>query len=451
MYDYDTLFIGAGHASWHAALILLQAGKKVAFVEKDVVGGTCTNYGCNAKILLDTPFNYIDGLKRYQGIGISQTPQVDWPSLMAYKKKVISPLNQMMEGMFNNMHMPVIHGNGKLVDAHTVDVDGKKVTAEYIVLGTGEHATKQDIPGKEYIHDSRDFLDLDVFPKRIAFIGGGIIAMEFASIAALMGSETNIIVHSDRVLRMYPKKYTDRVVEKMKNAGVQFRMKHEVTEITKAENGLKVHFADGSSIETDYVLEATGRIPNVDGLGLEDVGIAFSRKGIKVDDHMRTSVPNIFASGDCVEKDIPKLTPTATFESNYIATQILGINPAPIQYPVIPNLVFTMPRISQVGVSIEEAESNPDKYDIEVVEFGKRLLFEAKNQPDAEFTFVFNKERQLVGGAFYGEDAGTYADLAALIINQKMTGMQLSQMVFTFPTDTQGFLSLLIPLMVKKA
>ena len=451
MYDYDTLFIGAGHASWHAALILLQAGKKVAFVEKDVVGGTCTNYGCNAKILLDTPFNYIDGLKRYQGIGISQTPQVDWPSLMAYKKKVISPLNQMMEGMFNNMHMPVIHGNGKLVDAHTVDVDGKKVTAEYIVLGTGEHATKQDIPGKEYIHDSRDFLDLDHFPKRIAFIGGGIIAMEFASISALMGSETNIIVHSDRVLRMYPKKYTDRVVEKMKNTGVQFRMKHEVTEITKSGNGLQVHFADGSSIETDYVLEATGRIPNVDSLGLEDVGIAFSRKGIKVDDHMRTSVPNIFASGDCVEKDIPKLTPTATFESNYIATQILGINPAPIQYPVIPNLVFTMPRISQVGVSIEEAESNPDKYDIEVVEFGKRLLFEAKNQPDAEFTFVFNKERQLVGGAFYGEDAGTYADLAALIINQKMTGMQLSQMVFTFPTDTQGFLSLLIPLMVKKA
>lgn len=451
MYDYDTLFIGAGHASWHAALILLQAGKKVAFVEKDVVGGTCTNYGCNAKILLDTPFNYIDGLKRYQGIGISQTPQVDWPSLMAYKKKVISPLNQMMEGMFNNMHMPVIHGSGKLVDAHTIDVDGKKITAEYIVLGTGEHATKQDISGKEYIHDSRDFLDLDHFPKRIAFIGGGIIAMEFASISALMSSETNIIVHSDRVLRMYPKKYTDRVVEKMKNAGVQFRMKHEVTEITKAGNGLQVHFADGSSIETDYVLEATGRIPNVDGLGLEGVGIAFSRKGIKVDDHMRTSVPNIFASGDCVEKDIPKLTPTATFESNYIATQILGIHPAPIQYPVIPNLVFTMPRISQVGVSIEEAENNPDKYDIEVVEFGKRLLFEAKNQPDAEFTFVFNKERQLVGGAFYGEDAGTYADLAALIINQKITGMQLSQMVFTFPTDTQGFLSLLIPLMVKKA
>lgn len=451
MYDFDTVFIGAGHASWHAALILLQAGKKVAFVEKDVVGGTCTNYGCNAKILLDTPFNYIDGLKRYEGIGISGTPDVNWPALMAYKKKVISPLNQIMEGMFNNMHMPVIHGQGKLIDAHTVDVDGKKITAEYIVLGTGERATKQNIPGKEYIHDSRDFLDLEAFPKRIAFIGGGIIAMEFASIAALMGSKTSVIVHSDRILRMYPKKYTDRVVDKMKSSGVRFLMNHSVKEITKNADALQLHFEDGSTLETDYVLEATGRQANVENLGLEDLGIAFSRKGISVDDHMRTSVPNIFASGDCVDKKVPKLTPTATFESNYIATQILGINPAPIQYPVIPNLVFTMPRISQVGVTIEQAEKNSALYDIEVVEFGKRLLFEAKNQPDAEFTLVFNKKRELVGGAFYGEDAGIYADIAALIINQKMTGMQLNQMIFTFPTESQAFLNLLVPLMLKKA
>lgn len=451
MYDFDTVLIGAGHASWHAALILLQAGKKVAFVEKDVVGGTCTNYGCNAKILLDTPFNYIDGLKRYEGIGISGTPDVNWPALMAYKKKVISPLNQIMEGMFNNMHMPVIHGQGKLIDAHTVDVDGKIITAEYIVLGTGERATRQNIPGKEYIHDSRDFLDLEAFPKRIAFIGGGIIAMEFASIAALMGSKTNVIVHSDRILRMYPKKYTDRVVDKMKSSGVCFLMNHSVKEITKNADALQLHFEDGSTLETDYVLEATGRQANVENLGLEDLGIAFSRKGISVDDHMRTSVPNIFASGDCVDKKVPKLTPTATFESNYIATQILGINPAPIQYPVIPNLVFTMPRISQVGVTIEQAEKNSALYDIEVVEFGKRLLFEAKNQPDAEFTLVFNKKRELVGGAFYGEDAGIYADIAALIINQKMTGMQLNQMIFTFPTESQAFLNLLVPLMLKKA
>ena len=451
MYDFDTVFIGAGHASWHAALILLQAGKKVAFVEKDVVGGTCTNYGCNAKILLDTPFNYIDGLKRYEGIGISGTPDVNWPALMAYKKKVISPLNQIMEGMFNNMHMPVIHGQGKLIDAHTVDVDGKKITAEYIVLGTGERATRQNIPGKEYIHDSRDFLDLEAFPKRIAFIGGGIIAMEFASIAALMGSKTSVIVHSDRILRMYPKKYTDRVVDKMKSSGVRFLMNHSVKEITKNADALQLHFEDGSTLETDYVLEATGRQANVENLGLEDLGIAFSRKGISVDDHMRTSVPNIFASGDCIDKKVPKLTPTATFESNYIATQILGINPAPIQYPVIPNLVFTMPRISQVGVTIEQAEKNSALYDIEVVEFGKRLLFEAKNQPDAEFTLVFNKKRELVGGAFYGEDAGIYADIAALIINQKMTGMQLNQMIFTFPTESQAFLNLLVPLMLKKA
>ncbi|MGO5161152.1 MULTISPECIES: dihydrolipoyl dehydrogenase family protein [unclassified Bilifractor] len=450
MYDYDVIFIGAGHASWHAAMILLQAGKKMAFVERDVVGGTCTNYGCNAKILLDTPFNYLDGLKRYQGIGISDLPKPDWTSLMNYKKKVISPLNKIMEGMFENAHMPVIHGNGKLVDAHTVDVDGRKITAENIVIGTGEHAMKQDIPGKEYIHDSRDFLDLDSFPARIAFIGGGIIAMEFASIAVQMGAQTTVIEYTDRVLRMYPEKYVGRVVDKMKAAGASFLLNHEVKEISKKGSSYVLTFADGSTLETDYVLEATGRAANTENLGLEDLGISYSRRGIQVDDHMRTSVPNIYASGDCVDKRIPKLTPTATFESNYIATQILGINPNPIQYPVIPNLVFTLPRISQVGVTLEQAEAQPDVYDIEVAEFGKRLLFEAKNQPDAEFTFIFNKKRELVGGAFYGEDAGTNADIAALIINQKLTGMQLNQMIFTFPTESQALLNLLTPLMLKK-
>lgn len=448
MYDYDVVFIGSGHACWHAALMLAKAQKKVAFVEEDTVAGTCTNWGCNAKILLDSPFELVDGLSRYRGIGVDETPAVDWSALMAYKKQVISPVHTVLEGMFAQMGMPVFRGHGTLVDAHTVEAGGKRITADYIVLGTGERPRRLGIPGDELIHDSRDFLDVDVFPKRIAFVGAGIISMEFASIAALMGSEVTVIHHSERILSMYPARYVSRVVDKLKAQGVTFLLNHELSSVAQDGGDTVVTFTDGSTLACDYVLGATGRVANVENLGLEALGIAASSHGIEVDDHMRTAVPNVFASGDCVAKRIPKLTPTATFESNYIAQQILGLSSEPISYPAIPNLVFTLPRISQVGVTLAEAEADPDRWRIETVDFGKRLLFEAKNESDAEFAFVFSQETGLLeGAAFYGQDAGVWADLAAIVINQKLTGRDLSQMIFTFPTASQAMLNLLTPLL----
>lgn len=448
MYDYDVVFIGSGHACWHAALMLAKAQKKVAFVEEDTVAGTCTNWGCNAKILLDSPFELVDGLSRYRGIGVDETPAVDWSALMAYKKQVISPVHTVLEGMFAQMGMPVFRGHGTLVDAHTVEAGGKRITADYIVLGTGERPRRLGIPGDELIHDSRDFLDVDVFPKRIAFVGAGIISMEFASIAALMGSEVTVIHHSERILSMYPARYVSRVVDKLKAQGVTFLLNHELSSVAQDGGDTVVTFTDGSTLACDYVLGATGRVANVENLGLEALGIAASSRGIEVDDHMRTAVPNVFASGDCVAKRIPKLTPTATFESNYIAQQILGLSSEPISYPAIPNLVFTLPRISQVGVTLAEAEADPDRWRIETVDFGKRLLFEAKNESDAEFAFVFSQETGLLeGAAFYGQDAGVWADLAAIVINQKLTGRDLSQMIFTFPTASQAMLNLLTPLL----
>lgn len=448
MYDYDVVFIGSGHACWHAALMLVKAGKKVAFVEEDTVAGTCTNWGCNAKILLDTPFDMIDGLSRYEGAGIHELPQVDWPELMAYKKQTISPLHELMEGMFSKMGIDVFHAHGKLLDAHAVEAGDRKLTAESVVLGTGERPRTLAIPGANFIHDSREFLDIKEFPKRVAFIGAGIISMEFASIAARMGSEVTIIQHDRRILSMYPARYVSRVVEKMKSEGVTFLLDHDVANVEEHGGEYVLTFQDGTSLACDYVLGATGRIANVEDLGLEELGIEASSRGIVVDDHMRTSVPSIYASGDCVAKRIPKLTPTATFESNYIALQILGLSSDPISYPAIPNLVFTLPRISQTGVTLAEAESRPDSWRIETVEYGKRLLFEAKNEADAEFSFVFSKKTGLLAGAaFYGTDAGIWADIATLVINQKLTGRDLGQMIFTFPTESQGLISLLTPLL----
>lgn len=447
MYDYDVVFIGSGHAVWHGAVFLRQMGKKVAMVEQDVLAGTCTNYGCDAKILLDSPFALADGLKRYQGIGVDSVPSIDWTKLMAYKKQVIGMLPVGMEAIFAQMGIPVLRGHGSLVDAHTVQAGDTAVTAEYIVIGTGEHPSRRDIPGKEYIHDSREFLDLDVFPKRVAFIGAGIISLEFASIAASVADEVSVIFRSDRVLRMYPKKYVDKAVAKMEAEGVRFIPNTNAAKVEKIDGGLRMTFENGQTLDADYIVEATGRVPNVDGLGLDEAGVEYSKRGIKVDGFMRTSVPNIYASGDVVDKTVPKLTPTATFESNYIAAHILGMMPAPIAYPVVPNLVFTLPRIAQVGVSLDEAEAKPEEYRIATVPYGQTMLFQAKNEIDQEFSFIFNKENDLVGAAIYGSDAGMMIDLITLVLNKKMTALELNSMIFAFPTESYGLLSALMPLL----
>ncbi len=443
MYDYDVLFLGSGHAAWHGALKLVMAGKKVAFVDGDLIGGTCTNYGCDAKILLDAPFAFVNGLKRYKGIGVESTPEIDWTALMKYKKQVISPLPAALEqGIFGRAGMPVIHAMGKLLDAHTVQAGDKKVTAEYIVIATGEHPVKRDVPGREYIHDSRDFLDMETFPKRIAFIGAGIIAMEFASMAIELGSEVTVIHHNDRALKMYPSAYVDIVVNKMREEGVKFDFNESVAKIEKNGDEYLVTYESGKTLTVDYVLEATGREANVQGLGLDEVGVEYSRKGIKVNANLQTTVPNIYASGDVIDKKIPKLTPTATFESNYIADHILDHETAAIEYPVIPNLVFTLPRIAQVGVSVDAAKKDPEHYDVVTIPYGKTLLFEAKNEVYAEFTFVFDKEHNLVGAAFISDDAGMFVDIITLIINKKMTKEELNQMIFAFPTESYGLISM---------
>lgn len=449
MYDYDVLFIGSGHACNHGAIALKLAGKKVAMVEQYKNGGTCTNFGCDAKIVLDGPFEYREGLSRYADLGI-ETPEINWTQLMSYKKQVIGAFDPLLGQAFAGMGIDMLRGHGKLADAHTVMVDDKPYTAEYIVIGSGARNAKLEIPGKEFTHGSSHFLDLDVMPERIVMIGAGIVSMEFASMALDLGKKVTIVEFAPRALAAYPEKYVDKVVEKMKNMGAEFIFGQGVSSVEETEGGYLVRTAGGKEIEADYVLDATGRIANVEDLGLEELGIEAGRRGIKVDEYLRTSVPNIFVSGDAIDKTIPKLTPTAEFESNYIAMQILGLNPDPIQYPVVPNLVFTLPRVAQVGVSVSEAEAHPELYRVETVPYGVTQSWVNNRDVDAEFTYIFDKEGYLVGAAMIGSEAAMMIDFVTLVINKRISGIELGQMIFAFPTQSYAIISGLIPLMLKR-
>lgn len=442
MKQYDVVFIGSGHAAWHAALTLKHAGKDVAIIEKDTIAGTCTNYGCNAKILLEGPYEVLEEAAQYNGMIQSQDLNVNWANLMDYKKQVINPMNGMLKGMFEQQGIDVYMGAGVIKDEHTVTVNDEALQAENIVIATGQHSNKLDIEGKELTHDSREFLSMDNLPKRMTFIGVGIISVEFASIMIKSGVEVSMIHHSNKPLKGFNKAHVNQLVDKLKDEGVTFYFNENTQKVEKVGDAYKVSTASGLTIDTDYVLDATGRNPNVEGIGLDNVGIEYSKKGIPVDSHLRTNVSNIYASGDVLDKTIPKLTPTATFESNYIAAHILGMTQDDIQYPAIPSVLYSLPRLSQIGMTVEEAEGDA-QYTVKHIPFGKQMVFEYKNETDAEMYVVLDSDKRLVGAEIYGIDAADLVNLLVFIINQRMTAQDLNQLIFAFPGASSGVIDLL--------
>ena len=444
MFDYDVIFIGSGHACWHGAITLVSAGKKVAIIDRGAIGGTCTNYGCDAKILLDGPFEYVSGLKNYKDICIDSAPAIGWSGLMKYKKAQIGVLPVGLEAMLTSMGIVIKKGHATLKDEHTVTVNKESISGEYIVIGTGMRSAQMNIAGREHLHNSKDFLDLDDMPDRIVFAGAGVISMEFASMALTLGKNVTLIECSNKALVSYPEQYVDRLTDKMKSEGAKFHFAEFISEIEKKNGEYIVHTQSGLAVACDYVMDTTGRVANVEDLGLEELGIESSHHGIGVDEHLRTAVKNIYASGDVVYKEIPRLTPTAAFESEYIAAHILGKEQKPIQYPAVPSVVFTLPRIAQVGVKVKEAETIPEKYRIARVPYSQTMLWLAKNEKDIDITFIFDKSNCLVGAAVYGSEAGTWIDVLTLIINQKLTADQLKNIIFSFPTSTYGLISFLI-------
>ncbi|WP_165211158.1 dihydrolipoyl dehydrogenase family protein [Streptococcus tangpeifui] len=445
--DYDVIFIGSGHANNHGARLLAAAGKKVAMIEADKIGGVCTNYGCDAKILLDGPFEYLDGLLNYQDLGLKADVQIDWTKLMAHKRQTLAGFQVASAAMFKELGVDIIRGRGSIEDAHTVAVGDQKFSAEYIVIGTGARNAKLDIPGKELTNGSTEFLDLDVLPDHMIVIGAGIIGMEFASMALLAGKKVTFFEYADRPLLAYPEKYVKKIVDKFKSQGAVFHFNQAVSSVEEVDGGLRVSSKDGISAVGDFVLDATGRVANIENIGLEELGIEASRRGIKVDSYMRTAVPNIYASGDVVDKTIPKLTPTAEFESNYIGRDILNPEGPEIDYPVVPNLVFTLPRIGQVGVTIDEAAAKSEQYKLVEIPWGKLNDWVNNHELDSGLTLIFDRENYLVGAAAISSQVGSWLDWLTPIIEKKMTAKDLNSMIMSFPTQTYMLWATLTPLL----
>ncbi len=467
--DYDVVYIGSGNASWQGARFLRKAGLKILIIEESLYGGTCANRGCNSKALLDAPYEIKALADNFEGVGKAGNFDVDWPALMKFKQKRIANMAPFLDGKFKEYDLDVAHGKGMIVDEHTVKVGDETYTTDKIVIATGLKPVIPDIPGKEYLHDSTDYLDMEELPNHAIIIGAGFVGMEFASILAEAGLSADVIIRGNMALKYFHQPYVQRVIDKLEKKNIRFHFNEQVSEVISNveiqdpeakimnfenalntdeflrdpeakidnkpyENGFTVKCESGLSLTGDYVVAAIGREANVEGIGLENVGLTYTKTGIKVNGHLQTEVPNIYASGDVADTGIAKLVTVAIHHSKYLAKELLG-EADEITYPVVPAVAYTIPRVATVGVPAYVAKES-EEYDVHTIRYGNSYSLELKNDTTAEAKVIVDKDLQIVGAEIYAADAENVANMFAFIINKKITLEELDYMIYAFPSSS---------------
>ena len=311
-YDFDLFVIGAGSGGVRAARFSAGYGARVAVAESRYLGGTCVNVGCVPKKLLVYGAQFADEFEHAEGFG--WTPgqaSFSWPTLIANKNREIERLNGIYRKLLVGSGVSLLEGHARLLDEHRVEVDGKTYSAERILIATGGWPHIPDIPGHEHAINSNQAFFLEQLPKRVLVVGGGYIAVEFASIFNGLGAQTSLLYRGELFLRGFDRSLRTHLHEELGKRGLDVQFNTDIARIDKqADGSLQATLKDGRTLEADCIFYATGRRPMLDNLGLENTSVSLDDKGyIKVDDEYQTSAPSILAIGDVIGR--VQLTPVA--------------------------------------------------------------------------------------------------------------------------------------------
>lgn len=431
MKKYDDILIGSGPAAYKMANLLAKTDRKVLVVEGFEYGGTCPNYGCEPKIFLEGAARTVLQSQQLLGRGISQPAKLDWEALMQTKLKRFDPWPGETRDIIKKSH-DIEDGYASFVDNHTISVNGHQYQADHIIIATGQTPNILNISGKEYLHTSYDLLSLKELPQRITIIGAGFVGLELATLVAAAGAEVTIVVHSDRVLREFTKAEDEALVNAMKQRGIKFSFNTDTQKVTQGKDGLLVTTNHGE-VQADYVLDATGRHPNIEKLALENTDIEYDRHGINVDGHLMTTVDGVYAVGDVVNLKQPKLTPVAEFEGQYLFDYLTGKTDQDIVYPTIGQAAFTFPEVARAGVNPDDVAGD-SQYQVKTVSLKYGSLYAGQNDQISTITLVF-KDQQLVGASEIGDYAADDINNFLPIIGLKINGDEYRQKVMAiYPT-----------------
>ena len=450
VFDFDLLVIGGGSGGVRAARMAAQRGARVALVEGQAMGGTCVNVGCIPKKLYSYAAHFAEAFEASHGFGwVGPAPVLDWAALKANRAREITRLNGIYLQLLKGAGVQVIEGWATMVDAHTVAVGAQRLTAQNILIATGGKPSVPDIAGREHVITSNEIFDIDPFPKRLLVVGGGYIACEFASIFKGLGAHVTQLYRGAQVLRGFDEEIRGFIAAEMRKAGVDLRLNADVAAITKTAGGLQVTLQDGSSIEADAVLYATGRVPLVEGLGLQALGIAQKSDGaIVVNDHYQTSVPHIYAVGDVTAR--VQLTPVALGEAMVVVDHLLGAAPgkAPrsMSYDFIPTAVFTHPNIGTVGFTEAEARERFGAVRVFKSEF-KALMHTLSGSSERTFMKLLVDEAtdRVVGLHMVGAEAGEIVQGFAVAMKAGATKAVFDSTIGIHPTAAEEFVTMREP------
>ena len=447
-YDFDLFVIGAGSGGVRAARFAAGYGARVAVAESRYLGGTCVNVGCVPKKLLVYGAHYAEDIGQAQGYGWTiDGATFDWKTLIANKDREIQRLNGIYKNLLVDSGVTLLEAHARLVDAHTVEVEGQQYTAEHILIATGGWPFVPDVPGREHAITSNEAFYLEALPRRVLVVGGGYIAVEFASIFHGCGADTKLLYRGELFLRGFDGALRDHLKDELIKKDIDLQFNADIARIDKQTDGtLLATLQDGRVLEADCILYATGRRPMLDGLGLEHLDVALDERGfIAVDDQFRTSTPSILAIGDVIGRI--QLTPVALAEGMAVARQLFKPEEyRPVDYNTIATAVFSLPNMATVGLTEEEARAQGHKV----------VLFESRFRP-MKLTMTGSLERSLMklvvdaetdkvlGCHMAGPEAGEIMQGLAVALKAGATKQIFDDTVGIHPTAAEEFVTMRTP------
>jgi len=436
MADYDLFVIGAGSGGVRAARIAASHGAKVAIAEEYKVGGTCVIRGCVPKKLLVYGAHFAEDLNDAAMFGWDvPTKRFDWPVLRDNVQAEVCRLEAAYTETLTSHEVGIFEERAELVGPNSVKLaSGRTIEAKNILIATGARPQMPDIPGIEHAISSNEVFHLEKLPERIVIVGGGYIANEFAGIFLEFGSKVTLVNRSETLLRHYDQQIVDRLVQISVKKGIDFNFNATIQSIEKRDGKLHVAMTGCDDLAADAVLFATGRVPNVEGLGLEAAGVEVTEKGsIKVDADSRTSVSNIYAVGDVTDR--VQLTPVAIREGHAFADTIFGKKPWRVDYASIPSAVFSHPPLAGVGMTEGEAKNRLGQVKTFTSDFrAMKNVLAGRNERSLYKLVVDAGTDEIVGIHMIGPDAPEILQAAAIAVKAKLKKSDFDATIALHPT-----------------
>ena len=443
-YDFDLFTIGGGSGGVRASRVAANFGARVAIAESGRFGGTCVNVGCIPKKLFSYAAHFRDDFEDAAAYGWNfAEPGFDWKTLVANKDKEIARLNAVYERLLAAAGVEIVRGRAALRDAHTVEVAGRSWSARHILIATGSRPQVPDIPGKSHAITSDAVFHLERLPARAIVVGGGYIAVEFASIFNGLGVQTTLAYRRHRLLREFDVELGTRLGEEIQKKGVIVHFGAEPASITRQPDGvLEVEYGDGMHARAELVLFATGRVPNSKGLGLEAAGVKLGPIGeVLVDAYSKSSIESIHAIGDVTNRI--NLTPVATAEGMALAKTLFAGEPTAMDHDNVPTAVFANPNLASVGLSEESARQRYPKLQVYKTSFRSlKHTLTASEEKTFMKLLVDAASQRVVGAQMIGPEAGEIIQGIAIAVKLGATKAQFDATIGIHPTAAEEFVTM---------